>query len=372
VEENNMSMAYSIYISGNRISGKTALSLGLFGRFQELGLKVGYFKPIGQENKFIDGKPYDQDILLMKEIMDLDDNLNDICPIVLGRQYLDKIPSNCSSLKEKIKKAFKIIKDGKDIILIEGPPTPEYLTSCKLDSINLAQEFNSKILLAIKGIDDPIAEKTLFFKKYVDMKGWKILGIILNFVPDQQMERMESTISPLFERNKLNVLGIVPDRRELTLPTVEDLADILGAEILTGEESLEKLVDGYLIGAMTPESALSWLRRGKRKAIITGGDRTDLILTALEVRSSVIILTGNLYPSARVINEAKNKGVPLLLVPEDTYTTVSKLEFLDDKMLPSLSSSKKIQLTQKLINDHIKWNQILEDFVAWKTKQKKH
>ena len=126
------------------------------------------------------------------------------------------------------------------------------------------------------------------------------------------------------------------------------------------------LVDGYIIGAMTPESAMSWLRRSVGRAMITGGDRTDLILMALETKPSAVILTGNIYPSARVLTTAEEKFIPLLLVPDDTYTTVTKLEMLNGRIVPSPTSTRKIQLARQIIGEYVDFKRIIDEYVSWK------
>ncbi|MFP3952110.1 MAG: phosphotransacetylase family protein [Candidatus Bathyarchaeia archaeon] len=359
-------MSYPIFVSGTAFSGKTALCLGMFGKFQEMSLKVGYFKPVGQVQKVVEGKPCDPDVVLMKEIMGLEDEIDVLCPVVLDRRYLDDVPRDCNKMKEKINNSYEALTDDKDVLLIESAPRPEFLSCCGLDVGNLAKQFNAKILFSVRGNDDSVAEKSLLYKEFITNRGGKMLGVILNFVPYQQLERMKGIISPLLEKYNLNVLGIIPDERELTLPTVEDVRNVLDAEVLAGEDKLDDLVDNYLVGAMTPESALSWLRRSVGKAFITGGDRTDLILTALEANPSAIILTGNIYPSVRVLMTAQEKDIPVLLVSDDTYSTVSKLDLLDGRIVPSPTSTKKIQLTQKVIGEYVDWKKILDDYVDWK------
>ena len=143
---------------------------------------------------------------------------------------------------------------------------------------------------------------------------------------------------------------------------MREIAEALEAEILTGQEKMDALVDGYLIGAMTPESALSWLRRSVGKSLVTGGDRADLILTALETGVSAIILTGNIYPSVQVLSSAEKKGVPILLVPMDTYVAVTKLDVLSGRIMPSPSSINKIELTMKIIGENVDIDRILAKF----------
>jgi len=359
-------MVYSVYVTGTQFSGKTALCLGLFGKFQEMGFKVGYFKPVGQGLNMVDGKLSDPDVILMKEVMGLPEPLDDLSPVVLGKRYLDQIAGDCEGFAARIMDAYERVSEDKDILLIESATRPEFLTCCDLDVARLSKEFDARVLFSVRGDDDTVAEKAILYKYFVEQKGGKMLGVVLNFVPFQQIERMRGVISPIIERCSLDVLGVVPDRRELTLPTVHDVMDVLGAEILAGKDKFDTLVDGYLVGAMSPESAMTWLRRSVGRALITGGDRTDLVLMALETKPSAIILTGNIYPPVWVLTTAEEKGVPVLLVPDDTYTTVMNLELLNGRIVPSPTSTKKIQLTRQIIGEYVDWKKILDEYVNWK------
>jgi BioD-like phosphotransacetylase family protein len=359
-------MVYSIYVTGTRFSGKTALCLGLFGKFQEMGFRVGYFKPIGQGLRMVYGKRQDPDVILMKEVMGLPEPLDDLSPLVLGKHYLDQEAGDCEEVNGRVMEAYERVSKDKDILLIESAPRIEFLTCCNLDVGRFSKEFNARVVLSVKGEDDSAAEEAILYKHFVETKGGKILGVVLNLVPRQQLERIRGIVSPIIERCGLEVLGIIPDQRELTLPTVQDVMEVLDAEILTGKNKLDTLVDGFLIGAMSPESAMGWLRRGVGRALITGGDRTDLILMALETKPSVIILTGNLYPTVWVLTTAEEKDIPIILVPDDTYTTVTKLELLNGRILPSPLSTKKIHLTRQIVGEYVDWKRILDEYVEWK------
>lgn len=358
-------MVYSIYVTGTRFSGKTALCLGLMQKFSELGFRVGYFKPIGVGLKEVKGKPLDPDVYLMREILGLRESPEVITPITLGRRYLDEV-ENCGELEHRVMEAYEEVSGDKDILLIEAPPDPELLICCGLDVPSLAERFKARIIFSVRGVEDEVAERIILYKEFFKFRGVELLGAILNFVPLQQLERMRGVVSPILKRCGVEILGVVPDKRELTMNTVEELRDILEAEVLAGKDRMDRLVDGYLVGAMTPESALTWLRRSVGCAFITGGDRTDLILTALETMPSVIILTGNIYPSVSVLTAAEEKGIPILLVPYDTYTTVMKLEHLDGRITPSPTSKRKIQLIHEMIDEYVDWRSILEGYADWK------
>jgi BioD-like phosphotransacetylase family protein len=109
---------------------------------------------------------------------------------------------------------------------------------------------------------------------------------------------------------------------------------------------------------MSPEAALRWFRRAVNAAIVTGGDRTDLIMQALETKPSAIILTGNLYPSMGVLIKAKETGTPILLVPYDTFTTIEKLKEMQGIVTAdSLKTRDKDLIT--IIEKEIKWKELL-------------
>ncbi|MFZ5591935.1 MAG: DRTGG domain-containing protein, partial [Bacillota bacterium] len=113
--------------------------------------------------------------------------------------------------------------------------------------------------------------------------------------------------------------------------------------------------------AMTLESALGYLRRAPNKAVITGGDRADICLAALETSTSALILTGGLYPDVKVIARAEEKGVPVILVHYDTYTTLEKFSEVSRHLRPE--DEKSLRLTLQSIEQHCQWQAILEKLI---------
>jgi len=122
------------------------------------------------------------------------------------------------------------------------------------------------------------------------------------------------------------VLGALPHVPRLSALSVGELKQRLDAEVLTKDLDPNALVETFTIGAMTAEAALSRFRRTKNKAVITGGDRTDIQLAALETPTVLLILTGNLRPSPLIIQQAEMLNVQILLVPDNTMETVEIVE----------------------------------------------
>jgi len=357
-------MVFTLYVAGPRYSGKTALCLSLYSMLRDAGVSVGYLKPVGQRAR-VGGPPVDPDVAAMTEAFDLREEAVDLCPVVLGTHYLNLFSDGTEAVKKKIKSAYMKAEKDRDVVIVEASQNPDLLASVGLDVASLAAEFGAKVIYSVRGEGDRSADRAVYYRDFLATKGVGLLGAVLNFVPFQQVERMRGVVSETLARRDVRVIGVVPDHRELTLPTVRDVATSLDAEVLAGKAGLDRMVNGYLVGAMAPEAAMSWLRRSVDKVFITGGDRADLVLMALETAPSAVILTGNIYPSAQVTASAERRGVPLLLVGEDTYTTVTKLEPLDGTS-PITISAAKVELTRNLVGRYIDWAEALRGYVDLK------
>jgi BioD-like phosphotransacetylase family protein len=119
-----------------------------------------------------------------------------------------------------------------------------------------------------------------------------------------------------------------------------------------------RLVENLMIGAMGPESALSHFRRRTNKAVITGGDRSDIQMAALQTSTSVLVLTGNLRPAVSVIDQAEVRQVPIILVADDTMTTVDRAEHIFGHV--RFKQQAKIQRFTELLDKRFDFQRLYE------------
>jgi BioD-like phosphotransacetylase family protein len=94
---------------------------------------------------------------------------------------------------------------------------------------------------------------------------------------------------------------------------------------------------------------LTYFRRKPNKAVITGGDRPDIQLAALETSTKCLILTGNLHPSPIILGRAEEVGVPMILAKQDTLTTVEIIEQFFGKT--RFHQEKKIQRFERMLDE---------------------
>jgi hypothetical protein len=105
-------------------------------------------------------------------------------------------------------------------------------------------------------------------------------------------------------------------------------------------------------------SAAKYFRQIADKAVITGGDRADIQLAALQTATKAIVLTGNIYPSAPIVTRAQQLGVPLLLAPHDTLSTVERIESLSGRL--RVRESAKVERARALFEKHVDMKRIMK------------
>lgn len=344
----------NLFIAGKSGSGKTAVSLGLALKFKEQGYRVAYFKPVGHPAG-VRGQE-DKDGVLMQEVLGLPYPLETIVPVKISPSYL--AGNRQDAFLEQITAAYRRVAEGADIVIIGGANYPYVLGCREADAPALARHFQAAVLFTVQIDSDYSLDEALFYNRYFSQAGLKVLGNVFNNIPRPLLAKTEGVYAPLLAENGFRTLGIIPFCPEITCPTVAEYHEALGGEVLAGENGLDKIVEDVVVGAMTMESALGYLRRSPNKAVITGGDRADVALAALETSTSALILTGGLYPDVKVIARAGEKGIPVILVHYDTYTTIEKISEVERRIRPH--EGKSIELAKKNIEKHCRWQEILE------------
>ena len=156
--------------------------------------------------------------------------------------------------------------------------------------------------------------------------GERLAGVVLNAVNPDAIGPIREQVAPALERLGLPVLGVMPRSPLLRSVTVAELARRLDARVLCCRDRLDLLVETLSIGAMNVNAAMEFFRRRRNMAVVTGADRTDIQLAALEASTQCLILTGAGEPLPQLLNRAEELDVPLLKVDHDTLTTVELIE----------------------------------------------
>ncbi|PKO20690.1 MAG: hypothetical protein CVU38_18755 [Chloroflexi bacterium HGW-Chloroflexi-1] len=315
----------TLYItSAETFSGKSALCVGLGVRFRKDGLKAGYMKPVNINCLLREGVPYDDDVAFAKKVFDMPEPLDMLCPAALTpARYEQQLRGPEIDYEPRLIEAFNSVSAERDVMVLEGGRSLREGYMVNLSPKRVVELLKARPLLVAKYDDGLMVDRVLTGKWYF---GDVLMGVVINEVPRTRMDHVHDVVKAFLTRRGIKVLGVLPKDQLLTAPSVAELAEGLQAEILTGADRTEDLVEHLLVGAMSVESALTYFRRKPNKAVITGGDRADIQLAALETSTRCLILTGNLYPSPAVLNRAEELNVPVLLSNLDTLSAVDIIE----------------------------------------------
>jgi uncharacterized protein len=351
----------ALYITSlERYSGKTAVCLALGAHFKNAGRRVGYLKPLSLQPFRLGDRIVDEDAAFVRSTLDLTEEPWELSPVVVTpeilRKRLETGMGDSEDLMNRVKSAYQSLVDRYDLILLEGGASLREGYVAGLPTVSVAETLSSCVLVVVKYrddvrvLDDCLAARTRLENSFC--------GLMINRVPKESIDFVKQMAIPFLERHDIPVYGMIPDVRGLAALTVQELVDNLHAEILTRRTKLHGLVENIVVGAMTAEAALSRFRKQSNKAVITGGDRTDIQLAALETSTACLVLTGNLRPSPLVIKQAEEFGVPVLLVRQNTMETIEGTERIFGKT--RLGQATKLKLFQDLMEEHFDFKRLEE------------
>jgi len=340
----------TLYIgSSESYTGKSLLAMALGLKFRELGLEICYFKPVGITPIKVGHTVVDEDALFIQQQLGIDEPLSKMCPVVITPDLLRKVfRGEVKGLDKAIMEAHQSLSVNRDVVLAGGAGS--VLSSgaaIGLPAAKVVKMLDAKAILVAKYESDLSIDLLLTVSKVL---ADRLVGVIINNVATSQLRNVRNAI-PYLRKQGIEVLGVLPRDAILNSVGVGELADHLQAKVLCCQDRLDELVEHFSVGAMNVESALRYFRRIPNKAVITGGDRSDIQLAALETSTQCIVLTGDLYPNSLILARAEELRVPVLSVSVDTLTAVEIIERMLGRL--RVREPKKIHRAVALVDRHL-------------------
>ena len=349
-------MANLYVTSAETFSGKSALCIGLGVRFRADGFKAGYMKPVNVNCGLREGLPYDDDVTFAKQVFDMPELPNLLGPVALTPAKLEQqLRGPETDYEPRFMEAFTQLSAGRDVMVLEGGRSWREGYVAGTSPKRVVELVQAQVLIVLKYEQTLLADRALAAQDYF---GKALMGVVINETSRGHADDVRDIVVPYLVRHSLPVLGVLPKDPMLAAPSVAELAEGLHAEILCSPEKTGELVEHMLVGAMSMESALTYFRRQPNKAVITGGDRADIQLAALETSTRCLVLTGNLYPSPVVLNRADELGVPILLADMDTLRAIDVVESYLGRS--RVQQPQKVDRFVKLLNEHFNFAVLYE------------
>lgn len=353
-------------------SGKSLVVLGLMQLLLGKMAKVGYFRPViddvgeGQIDNHIntvithfklDIPVEDAFALTQSQVVDM---FND------GRQgdIIDTIIAKYKQLEERF-----------DFILVEGSDFSSDGSIIEFDlNIDIIKNLGIPAVLIDNARGKTLDEFCGNFESAVNtyiQKGIEILGVVANKVRPENKEVVHKKLQE--ELNDKTVVFTVPRVKNLSHPTLHEILKALDGTVLFGRESLDNQTGSFGVGAMQLHNYLNHLR--DKSLVITPGDRSDIILGALQANVSDnyptisgIVLTGGILPEPSILKllEGFETHVPIISVQQGTFDTTNSVGNIKSKIYAK--SKQKIATSIGLFNKHIDGELLLERLETFEPK----
>ncbi|MHB9130853.1 MAG: phosphotransacetylase family protein [Armatimonadota bacterium] len=344
-------------VSTKAYAGKTMLALALAKDAQRRGLSVRYFKPVGPHPVVVDDVLTDKDAQYVMQMLGEQAPPAALCPVPVTATFQQQLMADTlPPLIDKVKSAHAQVAQGADLVLMGGMGSLFHAgLSFGLPAWEVADALDAQILVVARWKPDRIIDELLSAKRVL---GDRMIGAVINAVRPDALERACKEVKPYLEKHGVTVFGVIPEVTALHAIPVGDLVVGLGAKVLAGEDHLEDLVENFAIGAMTPEAALSHFRKIQNKAVITGGDRSDIQCAAMETSLKALILTGGYEPAPKILATASQRKIPVLLVHEDTITTIERIDALQEHQ--RFRQTGMISRAEQVVGDHVDLDRLWE------------
>lgn len=346
-------MAKSIFLmSSEPGTGKSIVSLGVFGALQDHFKKVGYFKPIATLDPATAKDPYVE--LLQKKF-----NLSD-AQIHINATRPD--PSSENDFLTEIVNTYRKLEAENDFVLVEGLDyTGDNPSSDFMLNLGIAKTLGAQIMLVEKGqyasTKQAIRGLSFAINSILDEE-LHILSLVANRVQSNQEQALKTELETAFGK-KIPCISLIPEHSKLTRPSMKEVAQKIQARVFYGEDQLQRQVSDYSIAAKMAGGFLASIKQKQDLLVITPGDREDLILSCLLADQSThfpkfagMLLTTNEEPTDVVKEIIRGLPVsfPILITDKNTFDAATLLHNAQYHLFEA--STQKIDLAI----DHIRFS----------------
>lgn len=345
---------YLLVGSTEAYSGKSAMILGLASQLKEQGLDIAYGKPVGTCLSESQADSMDEDVRFFSQILNLPTHRLHSTLLSLDEKTVQaRIQGRDRQNYRQLLAEYLQVQSG-DLVLLEGPGTLEEGSLFDLSLRQVAETLDAAVLLVARFRSLLLVDGLLAAKRQL---GDRLIGVMINDIPATELETVLTVVQPFLEQQDIPVLGLLPRNDLLRSVSVRELVHQLDAEVLCRSDRLDLMVESLTIGAMNVSSALKYFQKAQNMAVVTGGDRTDIQLAALETSTQCLILTGHLPPSPTILSRADDLEIPILSVDLDTLTTVEIIDRAFGQV--RLHEPIKVQCVRQLVAEHFDAKQLM-------------
>jgi BioD-like phosphotransacetylase family protein len=251
-----------------------------------------------------------------------------------------------------------------DAIVLEGMGNVAMGACLKMSAADVARSVSARALLVVEAGVGRTIDEILLCSTFIKQQGADFMGVVVSKAWPAKYERISAALTASLADRGIPLFGITPYQEELASPTVTQVFEGLGGELLGGGEHLEHRVARTIIGAMRAENMSRYI--GQRTLVITPGDRSDVAMACLRAHMiggmeslavSGLVLTCGHAPDPETLAHIKESHLPCMLVDGDTYSVATELRNRVYKITPD--DRVRIDWAVRLVSQHVDIDRII-------------
>ncbi|MFC4493830.1 phosphate acetyltransferase [Streptomyces ovatisporus] len=359
-------MTRSVYVTGiGRGDGRQVVELGVMELLTRQVDRVGIFRPLVHE-----GTPSGERLY---ELLRSRYRLTQPPETVFGMSYEEgaalQAEKGEDELVSRLVERFHAVAAGHEAVLVLGTDYADTQLPAELAlNARLANEFGAPVLPVVSGRGqsaESLASEVRNARHAFASLGSHVVAMIANRV--RESEARET--SRLLAGQLPEPVYVLPEEPALSAPTVAQVRDKLGAELLLGApEALGRDVRDFVFGGAHLPVFLPALTEGCM--VITPGDRADLVVGALAAHAAGspaiagVVLTLGERPGAQTMALASRlaPSTPVLAVPGGSFPTAAELFGLEGRL--TAATPRKAEVALGLFERHVDTAQLTQQLAV--------
>lgn len=326
-------MSRSLYLAPMEPhAGTSLLSLGILDYVLRKTRRVAVFRPVIRDQAVAQR---DKTIDLLLTYFRLDQAYADTYALTVSEADELLAHSHYDQLLNRIIAAYQRLDRSYDFVLTLGSDGHHEAALFEFNlSVEVARILDSPVVLLTSGhgrsIDD-LAGSLNQARQAFHAKGCPVIAYVVNKVDPAQLETTREVVARDLVIDPAELV-VLPADPTLGSPTMREVAEQLGGELLYGLDQLDRQARRVMVIAMQMEHYLE--RLTDYALLVTPGDRGEILLSAVLAHLSAnypplagIVLTTGERPSPALTRllDGLSDIPPVVVVESETYETATEL-----------------------------------------------
>jgi phosphate acetyltransferase len=331
----------SVYIAGTSAgSGKAAVILGFMEMLHGVTRQIGFFRPLVATTPEEDNLT---SLIRSRYALPFPPEMLYGCDALTARKFIGG--AQYDDFLKLILDKFKRLEESCDLVVVSGTDFRGLVPSLEFDfNADLANNLGCALVVVARGFgrhpSDAVQGLQLIHDS-IRERGVDILASVINRVSPKYVAQLRELVRTLMPPTES--VYVLPSEPTLSMSTVGEIGQALGALCLHGGgDALNQVVTSYRVADMEVPNFLGQVEDDC--LILTGADRSDIILASLAAEASTsfprlagLLLTGGQQPAAnlkRLMDGLPRNKLSILSVPVDTFQASLNVNRIEPTILP--------------------------------------